>query len=154
MTNQPSSNASEWQSVFGELPYQVNSGNLGGLPYYFPVQKHLQKACEKSLHKLDLKYATAYVGGGNIWMFNKEVLDNVATTMLPRSSKHKRFVSDMESYSLAHACYLTRKPFIGCYVVASNDYSDEEYNPSLVSNQMSRLVPYVLELASNLVIGD
>lgn len=70
--------------------------------------------------------------------------------MLPASSTHHRFVSDMESYSLAHACYLLKKPFLGCYVVASNDYLNEEYNPSLVSDQMSHLVPYVLDLVSNL----
>ena len=40
MTQQPSNNASKWESVFGELPYQVNSSNLGGIPYYFPVPKH------------------------------------------------------------------------------------------------------------------
>lgn len=150
-TQRPSSDASEWQSVFGELPYQVNKSNLGGMPYYFSVPKYLQKTCKKSLQKLDMKYVTAYVGGGNMWMFEKKVLNNVAATMLPPSSAHKRFVSDMESYSLAHACYLTKKPFIGCYVVASNDYLDEEYNPSLVSAQMSGIVPYVLDLASNVL---
>src|SRR4030042_2695993 len=35
----PTKDSSLWQSVFGELPHQVNSNNLGGLPYYFPVDK-------------------------------------------------------------------------------------------------------------------
>jgi hypothetical protein len=154
MTQKPSSNASEWESVFGELPYQVNSDNLGGMPYYFPVSHQQQNVCKKTLLKLGLKSVSAYVGGGNMWMFSQEVLKNVASTMLPPTSTHHRFVSDMESYALAHACYLLKKPFIGCYVVASNDYLDEEYNPALVSSQMGRLVPYVLELALQLVASD
>ena len=149
-TNKPSVNASEWQSIFGKLPYQVNSNNLGNIPYYFPVEQYLQDKCRKTLTKLDMNYISAYIGGGNIWMFSKKVLNNVAATMLPQSSKHKRFVSDMESYSLAHASYIAKKPFMGCYVVASNDYLDEEYNPSSVSNQLSRLVPYVLDLVKSL----
>lgn len=151
----PTSDASKWDSVFGEKDYQIQASrnNYGGIPYYFPVQKGLINSCTKVLNSLNLNYKTAYVGGGNMWMFSREVLNNVATTMLPPTSAHKRFVSDMESYSLAHACYLTQKPFIGCYVVASNDYLDEHYKPSLVSSQMSRLVPYILKLVSNLVTG-
>ena len=108
ITNKPCCNASEWESVFGEMPFQVNSNNLGGLPYYFSIPKLIQNTCEKSLNKLGMKFVTAYVGGGNMWMFDKEVLNNVAKTMLPKDSNHQRFVSDMESYSLAHACYLQK----------------------------------------------
>lgn len=152
-TGHPTNNAALWQSVFGELPFQVNSDNLGGMPYSFPVSDELQAACKKSLKQLNLKFVTAFIGGGNMWMFSQPVLKNVAETMLPKNTGHKRFVSDMESYALTHACYLKQKPFIGCYVVVSNDYLDEEYNPVLVSSQMSRLVPYVLDLASQLVVG-
>ncbi len=123
------------------------------MPYYFPVKKDRISACIKILKSLDLKFQTAYVGGGNMWMFDQGVLDNVAECMLPEKKTHKRFVSDMESYALAHVSFLTSKPFIGCYVVASNDYIDEFYNQLLVSEQMSRIVPYVLDLASYLVSG-
>ncbi len=83
-----------------------------------------------------------------MWMFDQSVLDNVAECMLPAGKTHERFVSDMESYALAHACYLTKKPFIGCYVVASNDYQDEPYDPVRVSALCKRLVPYALELVT------
>lgn len=150
-SNKPTSDASKWLSVFGELPYQVNSRNLGNMPYFFSVPKPIQNICIKSLNRLGLSFIKAYVGGGNMWMFGKEVLDNVAMTLIPESSKNKRFISDMESYTIAHVCYLMQIPFIGCYVVANNDYFDEEYNPSFVSNQINLLVPYVLDLAKNLV---
>lgn len=70
----------------------------------------------------------------------------MAEVMLPPDTNNKRFVSDMESYSIAHACYVTKKPFLGCYAVASNDYTDEPYDPKRVPTQMQRLVPYALRL--------
>lgn len=153
-SHKPTSNASRWDSVFGEKDYQIQESrhNLGGMPYYFPTDSSLRKTCINTLKLLRMKYQTAYVGGGNMWMFDKNVLNNVATSMLPKSKTHNRFVSDMESYSLAHICYLTHKPFVGCYVVASNDYINQEYNPLIVSEQMSNIVPYVLKLATNLAL--
>jgi nucleoside phosphorylase len=142
--------ASEWQSIFGNLSYQVNRENLGGIPYYFPVDKEIIKISEKILDLKKCKYTTAYVGGGNMWMFDQNVLNHVANCMLPEKTSHRRFVSDMESYSLAHACYLLHKPFTGCYVVASNDYLNEEYHPQLVSTQIQQMIPYVLDLSLNL----
>lgn len=65
--------------------------------------------------------------------------------MLPKDTKNRRFVSDMESYSVAHACYVTKKPLLGCYAVAS-----EPYNPNRVPEQMERLVPYALRLIESL----
>ncbi len=147
-THIPTADASKWDSIYGEKDYQIQESrhNLGGMSYYFSVPERLQRFCENTLRKHKMKYVTAYVGGGDMWMTNQQVLNNVAATMLPASATHRRFVSDMESYSLAHACYLTKKPFIGCYVVASNDYINELYNPELVPAQMERLVPYALEL--------
>ena len=152
-THLPTSDASRWDSVFGEKDYQIQESrhNLGGMPYYFPVNANLIKSSIQVLASLKLGYQTAYVGGGNMWMFDQSVLNNVADSMLPKKKRHNRFVSDMESYSLAHVCYLTHKPFFGCYVVASNDYLNEEYNPLLVPGQMNHLVPYILSLANNLI---
>jgi|SRR3989339_1066114 len=147
----PTDDSSLWQSVFGGLPYQVNSQNFGGLPYHFPVNDKLISACQNSLKELGINFVTAYVGGGNMWIFSKEFLENIAQTMLPKNSEHKRFVSDMESYSIAHACFVTKKPFIGYYSVASNDYTDEPYDPTEVPIQMERMVPYALKLVDSLI---
>ncbi|OGG03704.1 hypothetical protein A2W14_04000 [Candidatus Gottesmanbacteria bacterium RBG_16_37_8] len=146
----PTKDSSLWLSVFGELPHQVNSNNLGGMPYYFPANEKLITICQKTLDDLKIDYDTAYVGGGNMWAFSKEFLDNIAQTMLPKGAKCKRFVSDMESYSIAHACFVTKKLFIGCFTVASNDYTDEPYDPKRVPTQMERLVPYALKLVEAL----
>ena len=70
----------------------------------------------------------------------------MAEKCLPSGTQTKKFVSDMESYSIAHACFVTKKQFTGCYVVASNDFTDEPYNPTRVPTQMERLVPYALKL--------
>lgn len=142
----PTKDSSQWQSVFGELPHQVNSNNLGGLPYYFPVSKEHIDISQKVLKELNIPAVNCYVGGGNMWAFSQEFLNNMAEVMLPSDNKDKKFVSDMESYSVAHACFITKKPFLGCYAVASNDYADEPYDPKRVPTQMERLVPYALRL--------
>lgn len=147
---EPTKDSSLWQSVFGDLPHQVNSRNLGNLPYYFPVDKKLIDLGQTLLKKLGIGTITSYVGGGNIWAFSPEFLDHMADVMLPNDTDHKRFVSDMESYSIAHACFITNKPFFGCYAVASNDYTDEPYDPNRVPTQMERLVPYALKLVEEL----
>ena len=146
----PTKDSSQWQSVFGELPHQVNSNNLGGLPYYFPVNKEHIDLSQKILKELNISAVDCYVGGGNMWAFSQEFLNNMAEVMLPSDKNDKRFVSDMESYSVAHACYVTKKPFLGCYAVASNDYTDEPYDPNRVSKQMERLVPYAFKLIETL----
>ncbi|OGM77758.1 hypothetical protein A2188_02800 [Candidatus Woesebacteria bacterium RIFOXYA1_FULL_43_9] len=141
---EPTKDSSLWQSVFGELPHQVNSQNLGGLPYFYPANKKLINVSQKILADLNTKAVTCYVGGGNIWAFSQEFLKNMAKVMLPKNITN--FVSDMESYSVAHACYILDRPFFGCYVVASNDYTDEPYNPENVSEQSTSLVSYALKL--------
>ena len=106
-----------------------------------------QQSCEEFFL---INAFTSYVGGGNMWAFSQEFLNNMAEVMLPKEANQRRFVSDMESYSIVHACYITKKPFIGCYAVASNDYTDEPYDPNRVSKQMERLVPYALRLVEAL----
>lgn len=155
-THTPTADASTWDSVFGEKDYQIQESrnNLGGIPYYFPVCKNQIVLCKNILRSKNLKFQTAYIGGGNMWMFDQSVLANVGECMLPKTKTHKRFVSDMESYALAHACYLNKKPFIGCYIVASNDYLDEPYDPIKVTDLCRQLVPYVLELTTALCINN
>lgn len=152
VTHIPTSNAATWDSVFGEKDYQIQESrnNLGGMPYYFPANDKLIDVFKKTLDLLNMTYVTAFIGGGNMWMTDQSFLDNVAENLLPGDSIHKRFVSDMESYSIAHACYILKKPFLGCYVVTSNDYFDELYDPLLVPVQMERLIPYALQVMENL----
>ena|SRR3989344_87615 len=150
ITHTPTADASTWDSIFGEKDYQIQESrnNLGGMPYYFPVREEQIELCKSTLRSMNLKFQTAYVGGGNIWMFDQSVLTNVVECMLPITKTHDRFVSDMESYALAHACYLKRRSFLGCYIVASNDYLDESYDPIKVTDFCRKLVPYALELVS------
>lgn len=143
-SNHPTDDAAQWQSVFGSLPYQVNEENLGGIPYYFSAETGLTRAYIISLKEKKSKFSTAYVGGGNMWMFSKGILDNITRTMLPKNAPSKRFVSDMESYALAYVCHVTGTPFSGCYVIASNDYLDEPYDPGKVAAQMESIAPVLL----------
>ena len=125
--NSATSNASLWQSVFGDLPYQVNMENLGNNPYFFVPDKGLSQKYEELLKSKKVKYSSAYIGSSNMWFFEKKYMSNVATTHIPKNSSHKRWVADMESYAIAHSCFIFKKPFFGFYVVSNSDYYDEPY---------------------------
>ena len=59
--NTPTSDASLWQSVFGEKPYQVNSSNLGGHPYIFSPDKKLTQKYIDFLKNNNMKFVESYI---------------------------------------------------------------------------------------------
>lgn len=134
--NSPTSDATLWQSVFGEKPYQVNSENLGGHPYIFSPDSSLSKRYKAFLTKEDMHFVESYIGGGNMWFFDLNFMNEVLKTQVPQP-KTTRWVADMESYAIAQACYVLKKPFIGFYRVSNSDYYDEPYIPEKVANLFS-----------------
>jgi len=147
--NKPTGDASVWQSVFGELPYQVNSHNLGERPYFFDADKKINSLLKKSLKSLKLQSQTAYIGGGNMWFFDVPFMKNVADTHLPAKAKHQRWVADMESYAIAHSCNIAKIPFAGLYVVSNSDYYDEPYVPesipTLFDEHLSKVIRNLID---------
>ncbi|OGV96777.1 hypothetical protein A2W24_01800 [Microgenomates group bacterium RBG_16_45_19] len=135
--NQPTSDASQWQSVFGEKPYQVNSGNLHGRPYIFYPDLKATKKLTAFLNKTRLTHTTAYIGGGNMWFFDKGFMRHVPRAQIPAKLITQRWVADMESYAIAHACYVHQVPFTGIYRVSNSDYYDEPYLPEKVAKYFS-----------------
>lgn len=138
--NSPTSNAFLWQSVFGDLPYQVNMDNLGNIPYFFVPDKKLSKKYEELLKIKQLKYSSAYIGGGNMWFFDKRYMSNVAATQIPKNSPHNRWVADMESFAIAHSCFILKKPFFGFYVVSNSDYYHEPYIPEDIAEMFGTII--------------
>lgn len=138
--NSPTSNASLWQSVFGDLPYQVNRENLGNIPYFFLPDKELLQKYEKLLKTKQVKHSSAYIGGGNMWFFDKKYMSNVAATQIPKKSPHNRWVADMESFAIAHACFILKKPFFGFYVVSNSDYYNEPYIPEDIAEMFGTII--------------
>lgn len=131
--NKPTSDASLWQSVFGDKPYQVTSDNLGGTPYYFKSDVVLGERYKRFFANRNQKLVSAYIGGGNVWVFDLAYAKNVSRTQIPGGSSERIWAADMESYAIAQTCYTYKKPFMGFYRVSDNYFENEQYIPGKVA---------------------
>ncbi len=131
--NNPTSDASKWKSVFGELPYQVNNENLGSHPYFIDVNQTLSDKFIGYFNKRENPPISSYVGGGNMWFFDKAFMENVAITHIPGNNPNQVWAGDMESYSIAQACAVFNIPFFGFYKVSNSDFYGEPYIPEKVA---------------------
>ncbi|MBK8835007.1 MAG: hypothetical protein IPO29_09100 [Anaerolineae bacterium] len=130
--NAPTSDAAQWQSVFGERPYQVNRANLGGRPHVLAPDPALTTRYAKHLEAQGLPFARAYVGGSNIWFFEHAFMRRVLAAQVPDATTDA-WVADMESYAVAQACAVMGTPFTGLYRVSNSEYYGEAYDPAAVA---------------------
>lgn len=138
VNNNPTSDASKWQSVFGNKPYQVNRHNLGGLPYYFEPDAKVVKKYHHYMDSLGQKLRKCYIGSGNIWFFDKDCINNITNVQIPGQRRERTWSADMESYAVAQTCYVFNKPFMGFYRVSDNYFEDEPYIPDKVAQLFDR----------------
>ena len=132
--NTPTANASLWQSVFGDKPYQVNDENLGYTPYFLKPDNFLVKKFRQFFTKTSFPPKPCYIGGGNTWFFDHEFMENVPLSQIPGYKPGQSWGADMESYSIIQACSLFKVPFMGFYRVSNSDYYNEPYIPKNVAN--------------------
>lgn len=132
--NSPTADASQWQSVFGERPYQVNTENLGDVPYFFKPDSSIVEAYKKYFADNNRSLVPCNIGGGNMWFFDLEFMKNVSSTHIPGDSMDQVWGADMESYAIAQVCYIFHVPFMGFYRVSNSDYYDEPYIPEKVAH--------------------
>jgi adenosylhomocysteine nucleosidase len=130
--NKPTSDAAVWQSVFGNKPYQVNSENLGGIPYYFRQNTAIGKKYKSFLVNRNQKLAHCYIGAGNMWLFDSGYAKNASFTQIPGRNSDRIWAADMESYAIAQTCHVFNKPFMGFYRVSDNYFENEPYKPEKV----------------------
>lgn len=133
INNEPTADASVWQSIFGDKPYQVNSNNLGNQPYFFESDKILNEKYSALLQKKSQKFVPCFVGGGNMWFFDKGYAENASFEQIPGRSKDRIWAADMESYAIAQTCNVFNKPFTGFYRVSDNNFENEGYDPEKVA---------------------
>ena len=131
--NTPTANASLWQSVFGDKPYQVNNDNLGKLPYFFEPDSKIVTKYKQFFEKEQLKLTPCYIGGGNMWFFDLKFMENVSKTQIPGNNKDQPWGADMESFAIAQACHVFHTPFMGFYRISNSDYYNEPYIPEHVA---------------------
>ena len=136
--NRPTSDASVWQSIYGDKSYQINNDNLGGLPYYFRPDKSVDKKYKSFFAKRNQKLVPCYIGAGNIWIFDSGYARNVSFTQIPGRSSGQVWAADMESYAIAQTCHVFKKPFMGFYRVSDNYYENEQYIPEQVAQLFER----------------
>ena len=131
--NSTTADASLWQSVFGDKPYQVNNENLGQQPYFFEPDPKLVNKYEKFFKKEQLKLTPCYIGGGNMWFFDLKFMENVSKTQIPGDNKNQPWGADMESFAIVQACHVFHTPFMGFYRISNSDYYNEPYIPEKVT---------------------
>lgn len=136
--NQTTSDASTWQSIFGNKPYQVNKKNLGGQPYYFEPDLSLIKQYKTYFRKRKQKLVSSYIGGGNMWFFDLGYARNASYSQIPGRREGRVWAADMESYAIAQACHVFKKPFMGFYRVSDNYFENEQYVPEKVNMLFDR----------------
>jgi len=130
--NVPTSDATRWQSIFGQQPYQVNRANLGGRPHLLAPDRSLNARYARHLEAHGLPFSRAYVGGSNMWFFEHGVMSHVLGAQVPDATTGA-WVADMESYAVAQACAVMGTPFTGLYRVSNSEYYGEAYDPAAVS---------------------
>ncbi len=130
--NAPTSDSVQWQSVFGERPYQVNRANLGGRPHVLAPDPALNARYAQHLEAQGLQFARAYVGGSAMWFFEHAFMRQVLAAQVPDATTDA-WVADMESYAVAQACAVMGTPFTGLYRVSNSEYYGEAYDPAAVA---------------------
>lgn len=131
--NIPTKNSATWQSVFGKLPYQVNSDNLGSHPYFIKPDSKLVDSFKKFFVDQKFDPVPCYIGGGNMWFFDKTLMKNVSKTHIPGNREDRVWGADMESYSIVQACSVFDTPFFGFYKISNSDFYNEPYIPKEVA---------------------
>lgn len=132
--NNPTSDASVWQSIFGNKPYQVNSKNLGGQPYFFKPDTVVGERYKDFFHSRNQKLVSCFIGGGNTWFFDLKFAKNASYAQIPGKRSNRVWAADMESYSVAQTCHVFKKPFMGFYRISDNHFENEHYVPEKIAS--------------------
>ncbi len=136
--NNPTPDSSLWQSVFGKKPYQVNSKNLGGQPYYFNPDMSVGKKYKFFSRTNGQNLIPCYIGGGNMWISDLGYARNASFAQIPGKRNGRIWAADMESYAIAQTCHVFKKPFMGFYRVTDNYFENEPYVPARVAKLFDR----------------
>lgn len=152
--NTPTADAAQWQSVFGDKPYQVNAENLGGRAHVSQPDQALTQRFAEFANARGAAPVRAYVGGSAMWFFDHGVMQHVLAAQVPDATT-SAWVADMESYAVAQACAVGNMPFTGLYRVSNSDYYGEPYDPAAVADMFSgNFVETIAEFVNQLAAQE
>lgn len=144
--NKPTKDASLWQSLYGDLPYQNSKANIGGLDYAFKPSQILNQVYKNVLTEEGINYIEAPLGSGDMVIFSKEVMDNIRIKTLELKDPLAPWCTDNESHAIAQICSIYKIPFTGVYFIASSDYEElEGYDPDNIRAQTKNTILPVLD---------
>jgi nucleoside phosphorylase len=130
--NQPCTDPSRWQSLFGPLPYQVNDDNLGGRGPLYSPDAELTARFAAALRASSRAPVRAYIGSSAMWFFEHRFMQHVLAAQVSDAIT-PAWAADMESYAIAQVCAAHSTPFTGLYRVSNSEYYDEPYDPAAVA---------------------
>ena len=144
--NTPTQDASLWQSLYGNFPYQNNKANIGGIDYSFEPSKKLNQVYKDVLNSESVNYIEAPLGSGDMVIFSKEVMNNISVNILKLKDPLEPWCTDNESHAVAQICSIFQIPFTGIYFIASSDYEElEGYDPDSIRTQTKNTILPLLE---------
>ncbi|MCX6017512.1 MAG: hypothetical protein NTZ50_03260 [Chloroflexi bacterium] len=124
--------ATRWQPVFGDLPYQVNRENLGGRDAVLKADETLTSAWAQHVKTQGMRVVHAHIGSSNMWFFDHAHMTHVLDANLP-DAPVREWAADMESYAVAQACTVAGVSFTGIHRAANNEFLHEPYEPRAVA---------------------
>lgn len=144
----PTSDASVWQRLYGDEPYQNSRSNIGGLDFDFRPDGELNKKYRAVLTKMKIDYKEAHLGSGDFVIFDHGLMNNICKNVLQIDPETTSWCSDNESHAIAHVCSIYKVPFTGVYFIASSDFDDVGgYDPDAIRTQTREtILPLVEEL--------
>lgn len=146
LDNKPTSDASLWQRLYGEEPYQNSKDNLGGLDFTFVPDEMLNNNYRNILKRENITYIEANLGSGDMVIFDHKFMDNIRNNLLKTKDANAKLCTDNESYAIAQVCQIFHVSFTGVYFVASSDYEDVGgYNPDNIQKQTRQTILPIIE---------
>lgn len=148
----PTSNASLWQGLYGDEPYQNSKANLGGINYSFLPDQKVTAKYKEILTKEGISFSEAHLGSGDMVIFDHPFMDHIRKDILGQTDPNAKWCSDNESHAVAQVCNIFHIPFTGVYFVASSDYEDiGGYDPDGIRTQTKQtILPIVEKLIESL----
>lgn len=136
----PTERASLWLPLFGDLPYQNNQDNLGGLDYVLLPDPALTRLCIDAFAEQKMTYHSAALGSSDMVITDHIFMEHIRSDLLHLEAG-ALWCTDNESYSVMQVCRIYNVPAMGVYFVASSDYEDiDGYDPAAIDQQTSTVL--------------
>ena len=146
INDEPTSNASLWQSLYGDEPYQNSKENIGGIDYAFQPDLFVTNKYKEILDRQNIPYYEAHLGSGDMVIFDHGLMKNIRENILHLTDDDVKWCTDNESHAIAQVCAIFNVPFTGVYFIASSDFEDiGGYDPDGIRIQTQQTILPIID---------